>query len=62
MPEDANANQTVFLASFALYTLGIVAVGLYSARYARRSDEDRSALLHEVRQHIEKTLAGWRSA
>ncbi len=27
---------------------------------ARRSDEDPSALLHEVRQHIEKTLADWR--
>ena len=30
----------VFAISFALYTLVIVAVGLYSARFARRSDED----------------------
>ncbi len=29
-----------FLISFAVYTLGIVAVGVYSARYARESDED----------------------
>jgi len=40
MPEAANANTTVFLVSFALYTLAIVAVGLYSARFAKRSDED----------------------
>jgi sodium/proline symporter len=33
-------NTPVVVTSFALYTLGIVAVGLYSARYARRSDED----------------------
>ena len=31
------------------------------APIARHSDEDPSALLHEVRQHIEKTLEGWRS-
>lgn len=30
----------VFGLSFALYSLAIVAVGLYSARYAQRSDED----------------------
>ncbi len=30
----------VFAISFALYTLAIVGVGLYSARFARRSDED----------------------
>lgn len=33
-------NTVVFAVSFALYTLGIVGVGLYSARFARRSDED----------------------
>lgn len=32
--------MTVVVASFALYTLGIVLLGLYSARFARRSDED----------------------
>ncbi len=30
----------VFPISFALYTLGIIAVGLYSARFARKTDED----------------------
>ncbi len=40
MPEASNVNTTVFFVSFAVYTLGIVAVGLYSARFARRSDED----------------------
>lgn len=40
MPEAGNASTTVFLVSFAVYTLGIVGVGLYSARFARRSDED----------------------
>ena len=30
----------VVVVSFSLYTLLIVAIGLYSARYARRSDED----------------------
>ena len=30
----------IFCASFAVYTLGIIGVGLYSARYARDSDED----------------------
>ncbi len=32
------------------------------APIARRGAEDRSVLLHEVRQQIEKTLADWRSA
>lgn len=40
MPETSDVNTTVFFVSFALYTLAIVSVGLYSARYARRSDED----------------------
>ena len=40
MPEASNVDTTVFFISFALYTVGIVAVGLYSARFARRSDED----------------------
>ena len=40
MPETADVNTTVFFVSFAVYTLGIVAVGLYSAKFARRSDED----------------------
>ena len=40
MDEGSTVNSTVLLASFAVYTLAIVAVGLYSARYARRSDED----------------------
>jgi sodium/proline symporter len=31
---------SVFALSFALYTLVIVAIGIYSARFARRSDED----------------------
>jgi Na+/proline symporter len=31
---------SVVVAAFLLYTAAIVAVGLYSARYARRSDED----------------------
>ncbi len=30
----------ITIVSFVLYTLGIVILGLYSARYARRSDED----------------------
>lgn len=33
-------NTSVVVASFAVYTLAIVAIGLYSARYARRSDAD----------------------
>jgi len=40
MPEAVPLNTTVFAISFALYTVVIVAVGLYSARFARRSDED----------------------
>lgn len=40
MPETGNVDSTVLLASFALYTLAIIGVGLYSARYAKRSDED----------------------
>lgn len=33
-------NTPVVVVSFSLYTLLIVAIGLYSARFARRSDED----------------------
>lgn len=41
MTEAATTPQGwLFPVSFALYTLGIIAVGLYSARYARRTDED----------------------
>ncbi len=40
MPEESAVNTTVFAVSFAVYTLGIVVVGIYSARFARRSDED----------------------
>lgn len=40
MVEENAINTTVFAASFAVYTLVIVAVGVYSARFARRSDED----------------------
>ena len=40
MADATNVNATVFGLSFAIYTLLIVAVGIYSARYARRSDED----------------------
>ena len=36
----ATVNTAVFAVSFGLYTLAIVLVGLYSARYARRSNED----------------------
>ncbi len=36
----AGVNQVVFAVSFGLYTLAIVGVGLYSAKYAKRSDED----------------------
>ncbi len=39
MDEGSTVNSTVLLTSFAVYTLAIVAVGLYSARYARRSDK-----------------------
>ena len=37
MPDDTTI---VVIASFALYTSVIVLIGLYSARFARRSDED----------------------
>lgn len=40
MPQANDAQTMVFFVSFAVYTLGIIAVGLYSARFARRSDED----------------------
>jgi sodium/proline symporter len=33
-------DSTVVAVSFAAYTIGIIAIGLYAARYARRSDED----------------------
>lgn len=36
----AQANTTIVIVSFSLYTLAIVGVGLYAARYARTSDED----------------------
>ncbi len=36
----AAVNTTVVAASFAVYTLGIIGIGLYSAKFARRSDED----------------------
>ncbi len=32
--------MSVFAVSFAVYTLAIVAIGVYSARFAKRSDED----------------------
>ena len=40
MANAAPVNNTVLLIAFGLYTLGIIAVGVYSARFARRSDED----------------------
>ncbi len=40
MPEASTVNTTVVAVSFAVYTLAIIAIGLYSARFARRSDED----------------------
>lgn len=36
----SDVNTTVLIISFSLYTLAIIAVGLYSARYAKHSDED----------------------
>ena len=36
----AQVHYTIFLVSFLGYTLAIVAVGLWSAAYSRRSDED----------------------
>ena len=32
--------MSVFAVSFAVYTLAIVAIGVYSARFAKQSDED----------------------
>ena len=40
MDQASTINSTVLLVSFAVYTLAIIGVGLYSARYAKRSDED----------------------
>jgi len=40
MLAESDLNTTVLIVSFAVYTLGIVGLGLYSARFARRSDED----------------------
>ena len=40
MPEPSTVNTGVVVISFGVYTLAIIAVGLYSARFARRSDED----------------------
>ena len=40
MANASPVNNTVLLIAFGLYTLGIIAVGVYSARFARRSDED----------------------
>ncbi len=40
MPETTVVNTTVVGVSFVVYTLAIVAIGLYSARFAKRSDED----------------------
>ncbi len=40
MSETSTINTAVFAISFGLYTLAIVGVGLYSARFSRRSDED----------------------
>lgn len=37
---EPGVNTTVLAVSFVVYTLAIVAVGLLSARYAKRSDED----------------------
>lgn len=36
----AAVNQTVFAVSFGVYTIAIIGVGLYSAKFAKRSDED----------------------
>ncbi|MCP4594307.1 MAG: sodium/proline symporter [bacterium] len=40
MPDESPVNTTVVAVSFALYTAAIIAIGLYSAKFARRSDED----------------------
>ena len=36
----SEVNVAVVVIAFGLYTLAIVGVGLYSAKFARRSDED----------------------
>ena len=41
MDQAGAVNSTVLLASFAVYTLATIGVGLYSARYAERSDSRR---------------------
>ncbi|MFH1417685.1 MAG: sodium/proline symporter [Planctomycetota bacterium] len=40
MVDQAPVNTWVIGVSFAVYTLAIVAIGLYSAKFAKRSDED----------------------
>jgi sodium/proline symporter len=40
MVPEGDVSSVVFFISFAVYTLAIVGVGLYSARFARRSNED----------------------
>ena len=40
MPEVSAVNTTVVGVSFAIYTVFIIGIGLYSARFAKRSDED----------------------
>lgn len=40
MPESGDFNTTIFGISFAVYTLAIVGVGLYSAKFSRDSNED----------------------
>jgi Na+/proline symporter len=36
----AQVNYGVFVAAFAAYTLVVIGVGIYSARFAQRSDAD----------------------
>ena len=36
----STTNTVIFAVSFALYSLAIIGVGIYSSRYARKSDED----------------------
>ena len=40
MAAGANVDTSVLIVSFGCYTIAIVGVGLWSARFARRSDED----------------------
>lgn len=40
MPNEGSVSITIFAVSFAVYTLTIIAVGVWAARFARRSDED----------------------